>query len=238
MKRKITSLITAVIIMLTFISVPANAGTEQHSVDLTTLTASNYNADGYTAVNDTLSIKAKPEYVTSDGVKVSKKNNVRIKFEPTVDGELTVTCVGSVILTDYENRKGGEENIKSDTTTIAVTAGTVYYLQGSASSAAAIKAIYFKEKAFELFSVTGVGFSKDYTKILEFDIEKGDDYEHDITACICVYAPNGALKKAGIKKIRSNSLVIGKNTVKCDINITGYDKNNDTLKILLLSGLE
>lgn len=205
--------------------------------DLTTLTDDDYNADDYTAVNDVISIKSSPEYVTSDGVKLTKGNNVRIKVVPKADGQIVISTSRSVLMPNYEDRKGSEASI-NDNELIDVYAGVEYYIQGSSSSAATVKTIKFKEKTFELFAVTGVGFNKDYTKVLEFDIEKGDDYEHDVTACICIYGADGVLKKIGIRKIQSKTLIIGSNTVKCDIAINGYDKESDTLKILLLSGLE
>lgn len=107
------------------------------------LTADGYNANNYVALNDVVSLKSAPEYVASDGVKLLKANGVRFKIEPKVDGELKITYTGgTAIMPEYENRKGGETAIASDTA-ISVKAGTVYYLQGSASSSAKITQISF-----------------------------------------------------------------------------------------------
>ena len=88
-----------------------------------------------------------------------------------------------------------------------------------------------------MFEITGIGFNEDYSKVVEFDIEKGDDYEHDVTAVICVYDGNNVLKNAGIRKIAKNAMVIGSNTIKCDICITGYNSDTDHVKIFLWTKL-
>lgn len=208
-----------------------------NSWNLIELTSGKYNKDEYIAIDDVVAIKSAPEYVTKEGIHVSKNNSVRIKILPKSDGQLMITSTNSVIMPNYENRKGGEDSISTNEL-IDVYAGVEYYIQGTSSTASVVTALHFKEKEFQLFSVTGIGFNEDYTKILEFDVEKGDDYEYDMVACLCVYDSNRALKSVGIKKILSNSLNIGANTIKCDIDISGYDEEKDSVKIFLWSGLE
>lgn len=205
--------------------------------DLTTLTSDDYNAESYVAIDDVVSVRAAAEYVTSNGIKATKSNGVRIKITPPSDGKLVIITSRSVVMPDYEDRKSTEEGINSNEL-IDVYAGVEYYIQGSSSSAAVISAIFFIENKFELFEVTGIGFNADYTKVLEFDIEKGDDYAHDITACICVYGSDGVLKTVRIRKILASSMRIGTNTIKCNLDISGYDKDNDTLKVLLFTSLD
>lgn len=208
-----------------------------NSWNLTELTSDNYNKDEYIAIDDVVSVKSASEYITSEGIKLTKGNGVRIKILPKSDGQIMISSTNSVVMPNYEDRKGGEASISTNEL-IDVYAGVEYYIQGTSSTPSAVTSVHFKEKEFQLFSVTGIGFNEDYTKILEFDVEKGDDYEHDMVACLCVYDSSGALKSVGIRKILSNSLNIGTNTIKCDIDISGYDEENDTVKIFLWSGLD
>lgn len=207
--------------------------------DLTGLTASNFNNDRYTAVDKIISIKADPANITSDGVKVTKNSGgAFIRIIPESNGELTVSFTGSgVIFTDYEKRTGKEDNLVPNEP-VAVIGGVPYYIQGSSGTAVAIKSISFTKTEYSLFTVTGIGFNESYTKVVEFDIEKGDDYENDVLAIVCVYDPIGRLKKTGTKKIFAKTLLMGSNTVKCDIDISGYDAENDVVKIFLWSGID
>lgn len=118
------------------------------TLDVTGLTAADYNADEYVELNKVVSIKSDPEYIASDSMKLTKSNGTKIKIVPKTDGEIIVTFSGSgtVIMPTYENRKGGETTLETDVG-VAVTAGTVYYLQGASSSAAKITQIEFKESA-------------------------------------------------------------------------------------------
>lgn len=118
------------------------------TLDMTGLTASDYNANDYTAVNASVSIKADPANFVNDGISLKKDNNVRIKIVPKANGTITVTCSGgaAVMPVDRENRNSSDTAITSGTP-ISVEAGKAYYLQGSASTAAKITQIIFTQDA-------------------------------------------------------------------------------------------
>lgn len=118
------------------------------SINLNDLTADNYNSDSYTDLNEYVSIKSSPEYISSDSVKLTKSNGTRIKFVAPADGTVSLSFTGTVIMPPYENRKGGEEVLTSDVP-ITVTSGEEYYIQGSASSAAKITQLTFTQNADE-----------------------------------------------------------------------------------------
>ncbi len=202
--------------------------------------ADRFDTQNYTYIDTDkmVSVKSAPASITADGIKISKNSgSAIIRIIPPANGKITVDFTGTgVIMPDYEKREGGETAIASGEQ-IEVLGGVPYYLQGSGGDAATVTSINFEETSYELFRVTGIGFNKDYTKVLEFDIEKGDEYDDDITAVVCVFDENNTLKKVGVRKVSKSAMILGTNTIKCDIDITGYNKDTDKIKIYLWSRL-
>lgn len=125
-------------------------GTVDHSfsLDVTGLTADEFGAAEYTALNNAVSIRSDLEYIASDSVKLTKSNGTRIKIVPESDGELTVTFTGNgtAVLAEQENRTGKEDPLESGKA-VSVKAGVEYYLQGSSSDVVKVTQISFSDDA-------------------------------------------------------------------------------------------
>lgn len=218
-------------------SASAMAAEKTKTWDLTTLEGESFNSESYTAVSDDdniVSIKSGSQYISADGVTVTKSNNVKIKFTALEDGDLTVTFKGegTVVASPNEERGGSDPQLTSGAV-FKVTEGETYYLQGAASDTAVISKIGYTyevsdETELDLTTISNVDInSTSYTAV-----EENDNVKFEIRAAQDRFSERGMeVYKNGTQedkpRIKVTPAVSGTLTVEFDGSVVVTDNYED-----------
>lgn len=86
-------------------------------------------------------------------------------------------------------------------------------------------------KSSDIFEVTGVGFNKDYTKLVALDVNKAFSYDKEVTFVIVTYDANNALKSVNVKSAYGSEIKLGDSTITVDCDMTNFNKETDSLRV-------
>lgn len=86
-------------------------------------------------------------------------------------------------------------------------------------------------KSSDIFEVKSIGFNEDYSKLVAIDVNKLYSYDKDVTFVIAAYDKNKALKWTRVRTAYGSDIPDGESSVKLDADMTGFNKDEDTLKV-------
>ncbi len=102
-------------------------------------------------------------------------------------------------------------------TTTSDTAEQTIYVKATATDSGAYAIAPLTIKGSDIFTVKGIGVSKDSTKVEELKVQKSFFYNGDVTFIIAIYDTDGRLTDIETKTVHNNTYAIGENKISFDI---------------------